>query len=81
MNSMQKILAFVSSHLGGALFIALGIWGVLYSCLAKRISFQGDFPLTREERKTYRATRRVRKRALLISLLPLGYGIILLFYP
>jgi hypothetical protein len=53
---------------------------VLYACLAKQISFQGDFPLTKDERKTYPATPAVRMRALVISLLPLAYGIKLLFF-
>jgi hypothetical protein len=74
----RSLAEYCGAHTGGILFVALGICGVLYSLLAKRISFQGDFPLMKEERKLYVATPAVRRRALAISLLPLAYGIVLL---
>jgi hypothetical protein len=75
------LIDFAAANLIGVGFVLLGLGSVAYSCFAKRISFQGDFPLTREERKTYKATPAVRKRAILISLLPLLYGLFLLLYP
>jgi hypothetical protein len=76
----QQLIDYCLSHLAGLAFVALGVGGVLYSCFAKYISFQGDFPLTKEERKTSPATRDVRIKALIISLLPLAYGIKLLLF-
>jgi hypothetical protein len=77
----QEFVKYCFSHAGGIFFVMLGVGGMLYSLLAKKISFQGDFPLTKEERKTYSATPEVRVRAFVISLLPLAYGIKLLLFP
>ena len=78
---MDWLIEFAVAHFAGIAFVALGIGCLVYSCFARRISFQGDFPRTREERRTYEATPAVRKRAILISLLPLFHGLFLLFYP
>jgi hypothetical protein len=75
---MDALIDFVLGHLAGFFFLILGIGCVLYSCFSKRISFQGDFPLRPEERKTYEATSRIRRRAIAISILPLVYGLYLL---
>jgi hypothetical protein len=79
---MTKLIPFAREHFASLIFIALGLGGMMYACFAKRISFEGDFPLTQEEQKraTYAATPDVRRRAFVISLLPLSYGIFLLLH-
>jgi hypothetical protein len=78
---MTKLIPFARLHFAGLIFMTLGLGGMIYACFAKRISFEGDFPLTREEREkaTQVATPAIRRRAFVISLLPLSYGIFLLF--
>jgi hypothetical protein len=79
---MTKLIPFARLHFASLIFIALGLGGMIYACFAKRISFEGDFPLTREEREnaTYVATPAIRRRVFVISLLPLLFGIFLLLY-
>ena len=74
MKLLNEILKFVSSHFTGCVFTAFGIWAILYSCFAKRLSFQGDVGLAPKYMKTYRATPSVRRRALIMSIPALAFG-------
>jgi hypothetical protein len=63
-------------------YILSGIAVILYSCFAKRMSFQGDFPTWRpEEIKTYEATPKMRLYGIVLGALPLLYVLYLLFFP
>jgi hypothetical protein len=80
LDSLRTLDVDLQAHQGGIVFTLLGVGGLLYALLAKSISFQGDFPLAKNERKPHAATPAVRIRAAWISLLPLGYGIYLWFW-
>ena len=62
-------------------YIVSGILVILYSCFAKRLSFQGDFPWRPEERKTHEATPRMRLYGIALGMLPLLYGLYHLLCP
>ena len=70
----------LGAHQAGVALTLFGVGCLLYSLTAKAISFQGDFPLTKAERITHPPTTANRLRAAAISLLPLGYGVYLLFW-
>jgi hypothetical protein len=53
---------------------------VLYSCFARHMTFEGDFPVRPEERKRYRPTPAMRKYGVSIGMLPLLYGLYLLLF-
>lgn len=78
---MDALIDFVCGHLAACFYLISGIIVVLYSCFAKRMSFQGDFPLLPEERKTYEATPKMRRYGIAIGMLPLLYGLYLILYP
>lgn len=78
---MSASIDFVLRHPVVLFDISSGIVVILYSCFAKRMSFQGDFPLSPEERKTYRATPRMRLYGISLGMLPLLYGLYLLLSP
>jgi hypothetical protein len=78
---MDTLIEFVLGHLASFFYLVSGICVILYSCFAKRMSFQGDFPLLPEERKTYRATQKMRKYGIALGILPLLYGLYLLVNP
>jgi hypothetical protein len=60
----------------------LGIGLVLYSCFAKRMSFEGDVAVLPEERETHEATPEMRKYGFALGMIPLLYGLyLLLFHP
>jgi hypothetical protein len=63
-------------------YIFSGVAVILYSCFAKRMSFQGDFPSWKpEERKTYKATPEMRLYGVALGMLPLLYELYLLLFP
>jgi hypothetical protein len=78
--AMDAVIDFVLGHQGALFLVALGIGVILYSSFAKRMSFQGDFPLGREERETYEATPTMRKYGITLGILPLLYGLHSLFF-
>jgi hypothetical protein len=78
---MDALIDFVFGNLAELFCILLGIGLILYSCLAKRISFEGDVAVRPEERKLYEATPKMRKYGIALGTLPLLYGLYLLLYP
>jgi len=72
---VERFIDFVIKHLAAIFYLSLGIGLLLYSCFAKRMSFEGDFPVLPKERKTYKATPEMRKYGIAISLFPLLYGL------
>jgi hypothetical protein len=74
---MDALIDFVLGNLAGLFFILLGIGLILYSCFAKRISFEGDVAVKPEERKLYEATPKMRKYGIALGMLPLLYGLYL----
>ena len=77
---MDALIESVLLHPVVLFYIVSGIGVILYSCFAKRMSFDGDFPCCRpEERRTYRATPRMRLYGVALGTLPLLYGLYALF--
>lgn len=70
----MDLLEYVLRHPAEFGFISAGIAVILYASLAKRITFDGDFPLSPEERKSYQATREVRGYGIFLGALPLLYA-------
>jgi hypothetical protein len=77
---MDALIDFVLRHLAALLYFITGMGVVLYSCFAKRMSFEGDFPWWPEERKTYKATPEMRKYGVFLGMFPLLYGLYLLIF-
>lgn len=77
---MNTLLDFVLLHPVVLFYICSGVAVILYSCFAKRMSFQGDFPYRPEERKSYEATPRMRLYGITLGALPLLYGLYLLLF-
>ena len=77
---MDALIDFVLQHPVVLFYIVVGIAVILYSCFAKRMSFQGDFPLMPDERQTYEATPRMRIYGIALGILPLLYGLYLLLH-
>ena len=75
---MDSVIDFVLRHPIVLFYIVLGIGLILYSCFAKRMSFQGEFPLKPEEKETYEATPRMRIYGVALGILPLLYGLYLI---
>lgn len=78
---MEDLLDVLLGHPAILFYIVSGILVILYSCFAKKMSFQGDFPWRPEERKTYEATPQMRLYGIAIGTLPLLYGLYHLLYP
>jgi hypothetical protein len=78
---MDAFIDFVLGHLAELFCIVLGIGLILYSCFAKRISFEGDVAVSPEERNLYETTPKMRKYGIALGMLPLLYGLYLLLYP
>ena len=78
---MDAFIDFVLGNRAELFCIVLGIGLILYSCFAKRISFEGDVAVRPEERKLYEATPRMRKYGIALGMLPLLYGLYLLLSP
>jgi hypothetical protein len=78
---MEVLIDFVLGHLAELFYIILGIGVILYSCLAKRIFFEGDVAVRPEERKLYEATPKMRIYGCSLGMLPLLYGLYLVLYP
>ena len=72
---MNSLIDFVLLHPVVLFYIGSGIAVILYSCFAKRMSFEGDFPWRPEERKSYAATPRMRVYGIALGTLPLLYGL------
>jgi hypothetical protein len=72
---MNTFIDFVLGNLAGLFCILLGIGLILYSCFARRISFEGDVAVRPEERKLYDATPKMRIYGIALGLLPLLYGL------
>lgn len=78
---MNALIGFVLLHPAILFYIFSGVAVILYSCFAKRMSFQGDFPSSHpEERKTYKATPEMRKYGIVLGMFPLLYGLYLLLF-
>ena len=78
---MDAFIDFVLGNLAELFCILLGIGLILYSCFAKRMSFEGDVAVRPEERKLYEATPKMRKYGIALGMLPLLYGLYLLLSP
>ena len=79
-NGMNALIDTVLLHPAILFYIFSGVVVILYSCFAKRMSFQGDFPTWKpEEIKTYKATLKMRLYGVALGTLPLLYGLYLLF--
>jgi len=72
------MIEFIEANLLSFALFCFGCWGVPYALFAKRFSFQGDFPLAPEERRTYEATPKLRWYAFVITVVPLIYGAVTL---
>ena len=75
---METLIDFVLGHRAGLLYLSLGIGVVLYSCFAKHMTFEGDFPIRPEERRLYLPTRKMRLYEFALRMFPLLYGLYLL---
>ncbi len=78
---MDAFIDFVLGNQAELFCILLGIGLILYSCFAKRMSFEGDVAVRPEERKLYEATPKMRKYGIALGMLPLLYGLYLLLSP
>lgn len=78
---MNNIIDFLFRHPAELFYVALGIGLILYSCLAKRMSFEGDVAVKPEDRNTYEATPKMRLYGIALGMLPLLYGLYQLLYP
>jgi hypothetical protein len=78
---MDAIIDVVLEHPVVLFYLILGISLILYSCFAKRMSFQGDVPSWPDERETYEATPRMRLYGVALGMLPLLYGLYQLLTP
>jgi hypothetical protein len=74
-STMNAFIDFVLGNLAELFCILLGIGLILYSCFARRISFEGDVAVRPEERKLYDATPKMRIYGIALGLLPLLYGL------
>ncbi|HZL53189.1 MAG TPA: hypothetical protein VFC37_19830 [Terracidiphilus sp.] len=74
-DAMNAFIDFAFGHRIEFFYIILGIGVILYSCFAKRMSFEGDFAVRPEERQTYKATPEMRKYGISLGMLPLIYGL------
>jgi hypothetical protein len=78
---MGTLSAFVSLHLGELFCMGLGIGVILYSCLTKRFTFEGDVSVRSEDRQFYEATPEMRIYGVVLGMLPLLYGLYSLLFP
>jgi hypothetical protein len=78
---MDALIDFVLQNPAVLFYITSGIVVILYSSFAKRMSFHGDFASWPEERKTYKATPRMRLYGIALGMMPLLYGLYLVLYP
>jgi len=74
-DALNALIDFVYWYRIEFFYILMGIALILYSCFAKRMSFEGDFPTWPEERKTYEATPEMRKYGICLGMFPLLYGL------
>ena len=78
---MDTAIDFVLGHLAEIFYVALGVGVILYSCLVKRFTFEGDIAVRPEDRKFHKATPAMRKYGVVLGMFPLLYGLYLLFSP
>jgi hypothetical protein len=78
---MNSLIDCVLGNVAGFFCFLLGTGLILYSCFAKRISFEGDVAVRSEERKLYEATSKMRKYGVALGLLPFLYGLYSLLSP
>jgi hypothetical protein len=79
--TLDDLIDFLLGHPAELFYVALGIGLILYSCLAKRMSFEGDVAVKPEDRKTYEATPKMRLYGIALGMLPLLYGLYQLLHP
>lgn len=75
MDTLDTLIDFVVRTPAVLIYIGMGIWGILYSRFAKRMSFEGDIPTDWKKRKTYKATPKMRLYGVCLSALPLVCGL------
>jgi hypothetical protein len=75
------VIDFLFGHPAELFYVVLGIGVILYSSVAKRMSFEGDVAVKPEDRKTYVATPKMRLYGIALGMLPLLYGLYHLLYP
>jgi hypothetical protein len=78
---MDASLDFVLLHSGELFCIGLGIGVILYSCLTRRFTFEGDVAVKPEDSQYYQATPKMRLYGFVLGMLPLLYGLYHLLYP
>ena len=78
---MNTLINFVFVHPGELFCIGLGIGVILYSCLTRRFTFEGDVAVKLEDRRFYEATPEKRIYGVFLGMLPLLYGLYSLIYP
>lgn len=78
---MDTLIDFVFLHLGELFCIGLGIGVILYSCLVRRFTFEGDVAVKSEDRQFYEATPEMRIYGVLLGMLPLLFGLYSLISP
>ena len=76
----QHLIDFVLRHQAALFDVVLGVGVVLYSCFAKRMSFEGDVAVSPEDKQTYKATPEMRKYGIILGMFPLLYGLYLLLF-
>ena len=79
--TMGTLIDFVFLHSGELFCIGLGIGVILYSCLARRFTFEGDVAVKSEGRQFYEATPEMRIYGVILGMLPLLYGLYSLISP
>jgi hypothetical protein len=78
---VDNLIDFLFGHPAEVFYVVLGIGVVLYSCLAKRMSFEGDVAVKPEDRTTYEATPKMRLYGIALGMLPLLYGLYQIINP
>ncbi|HEY1895269.1 MAG TPA: hypothetical protein VGG62_03310 [Terracidiphilus sp.] len=78
---MNSLIEFMMGHLAGFFYLTLGIGCVLYSCFAKRMSFEGEVAVRPDEKRTYKVTPEMRKYGVALGMFPLLYGLYLVLSP
>lgn len=77
---MDALIRFILGHLAALFYFGLGGAVVLYSSLAKHMTFEGDVAIRPKERKRYKSTPEMRKYGVSLGLVPLLYGLYLLLF-